>query len=108
MELFLKDLIRKYGRHQVWTDGAEWYSLACESMNLKHRVCMHGSWLWKIMKRQMEKLKDRAESFDDLFPCRSQGAGCRFEHIFNWLNVFWLHNQPNYHLVIKEIKQVLT
>jgi transposase-like protein len=28
VELFLKDLIRKYGRHQVWTDDAEWYSLS--------------------------------------------------------------------------------
>jgi len=45
VELFLKDLIRKYCRHQVWTDGAEWYSFACESMNLKHHVYVHGSWL---------------------------------------------------------------
>jgi transposase-like protein len=34
VELFLKDLARKCDRHRVWTDGAEWYSLACESMNL--------------------------------------------------------------------------
>ncbi|HKW05867.1 MAG TPA: hypothetical protein VJN71_11250 [Nitrososphaerales archaeon] len=43
-------------------------------MRLKHHVYMHGSWLWKVMERQMEKLKDRTESFDDLFPCRSHGV----------------------------------
>ena len=23
--IFLNDLVRKYGRHPVWTDGADWY-----------------------------------------------------------------------------------
>ena len=35
VELFLKDLVRKYGRHPVWTDAGDWYPPACELMNLK-------------------------------------------------------------------------
>jgi transposase-like protein len=88
VELFLKDLIKKYGRHQVWTYGADWYPLACQSMNLKHHVYMHESWLWMVMERQTEKLKDRTESFDDLFFCRNHGAKCNLKHIFNWINLF--------------------
>lgn len=36
--MFLKDLIKKYGRHPVWTDGADWYPPACESVDLKHHT----------------------------------------------------------------------
>jgi putative transposase len=107
VEMFLKDLVRKYGRHQVWTDGADWYPPACQSMNLKHHVYMHGSWLWKVMERQMEKLKDRTESFDDLFPCRSHGTRCKLNHVFNWLNLFWLHHQPGYQSLIRGMKEAM-
>ena len=27
-EMFPRDLMRKYGHHPVWTDGADWYKLA--------------------------------------------------------------------------------
>jgi hypothetical protein len=57
---------------------------------------MGAGWLWKVMERQIEKLKDRTECFDDLFPCRSHGARCKLKHVFNWLSLFWLHNQPKY------------
>ena len=107
VETFLTDLIRKYGRHPVWTDDASWYKLACESMNLKHHVYMHGSWLWKVMERQMEKLKDRTEAFDDLFPCKSHGMRCKLKHVSNWINLFWLHNQPRYQTVITSLKEVM-
>jgi putative transposase len=107
MEIFLKDLIEKYGRHPVWTDGADWYSLACESMKLKHHVYLHGSWLWEVMERSVQRLKDRTESFDDLFPCRSVGEECEFKHIRNWIQMFWLHHQPMYQSFINAIKSVL-
>jgi hypothetical protein len=30
----------------------------------------HGGWMWEVMERQIQRLKDRTESFDDdLFPC---------------------------------------
>jgi putative transposase len=107
VEGFLKNLVRRYGRHPVWTDGAEWYSLACESMNLKHHVYLHGSWLWEATERAVQYLKDRTESFDDLFPCRSIGRKCGFKHIQNWMNMFFLHHQPLYQSFIKAIKMIL-
>lgn len=94
VEMFLRDLCRKYGRHPVWTDGAEWYSLACESMNLKHHVYVHGSWLWEVTERAVQRLKDITESFDDLFPCKSHGERCKLRHVQNWIGVFFLHHQP--------------
>jgi hypothetical protein len=33
---FLKTLVRLYGRHPVWTDGAPWYSDACKRLKLEH------------------------------------------------------------------------
>jgi putative transposase len=107
VEMFLNDLIKKYGRHPVWTDGADWYKLACNSMNLKHHVYLHGSWLWEVMERSVQRLKDRTESFDDLFPCRSIGKKCGFKHIRNWINMFFLHHQPEYQLFIEEIEYEL-
>jgi len=104
VEMFLHDLIRKYGRHPIWTDGADWYSLACGSMNLKHHVYLHGSWLWEVTERTVQRLKDRTESFDDLFPCRSHGTKCKLIHIWNWISVFWLHHQPEYQLFMRQIK----
>ncbi len=107
VELFLKDLVRKYGRHPVWTDAGDWYPPACELMNLKHHVYLHGSWLWEVMERAVQMLKDRTESFDDLFPCKNHGETCKFVHINNWINVFWLHHQPMYQSFIKAIESVL-
>ena len=107
VEIFLEYLIKNYGRHPVWTDGADWYKLACESMNLKHRVYEHGTWLWEAMERAVPRLKDRTESFDDLFPCRNHGTKCKFVHINNWISVFWPHHQPMYRSFIKVIKSVL-
>ena len=52
-------------------------------------------------------LKDRTESFDDLFPCKNHGETCKFVHINNWINVFWLHHQPMYQSFIKAIESVL-
>jgi transposase-like protein len=107
VELFLKDLTRKYGRYQVWTDGAEWYALACQSMNLRHHVYAHYSWMWEVTERAMQRLKDRIESFDDMFPCKSYGEKCRLEHVWSWINLFFLHHQPEYVSFVDKIKQAL-
>ena len=34
----------------------------------------------------MQHVKDRAESFDDYFPCRKKK--CKLKHVQNWLNLF--------------------
>ncbi|MEM2941606.1 MAG: hypothetical protein QW304_08690 [Thermoproteota archaeon] len=59
--LFLESLVMAFGRHPVWTDEAPWY----------HRY-RFGDWLFQAMERAVQMLKDRAESFDDHFPCRSK------------------------------------
>ena len=107
VEMFLKELCRKYGKHQVWTDGADWYSLACQTMNLRHHVYPHGSWMWEVTERAVQILKDRLESFDDMFPCRSYGLECKLRHVWNWINLFFLHQQPEYQSFIHQIKQSL-
>ena len=104
VELFLKDLVRKYGKHQVWTDGADWYPPACATLDLKHHVYPHYSWMWEVTERAVQRLKDRIESFDDMFSCKSYGLRCKLKHIWNWINVFVLHNQPEYQLFIEKIR----
>jgi transposase-like protein len=43
VEMFLRDLVKKYGRHPVWADAGDWCPPAGESMNLKHHLYGHGS-----------------------------------------------------------------
>ena len=105
VEMFLKDLKRMYGRHQVWTDGAWYYALGCQSLGWEHHVYERGSWLWEVMERAIQYLKDRTEAFDDLFPCRSHGVNCRLKHVWNWINVFLLHHQPAYLMYIESIME---
>ena len=35
-EVFLRSLIKLYGKHIVYSDGGTWYSEACISLGLKH------------------------------------------------------------------------
>ncbi len=107
VELFLKDLKKMYGRHPVWTDGAWYYALACQSLGWKHHVYEHGTWLWEVTERAVQRLKDRIESFDDMFPCKSHGEKCRLKHVWNWIRVFWLHHQAEYQSFVNQIKQAI-
>jgi hypothetical protein len=59
------------------------------------------------MERAIQKLKDRTESFDDLFPCRSRGLKCKLKHVWNWVNVFWLNNQPEYKMFMDMVKEAI-
>jgi hypothetical protein len=61
----------------------------------------HGGWMWEVMERQIQRLKDRTESSDDdLFPCveTKEGKKCAgwSMYVKNWINVFFLHHQPDY------------
>lgn len=94
VELFMKDMIKKYGKHPLWTDGGTWYALASKSMNLDHHVYPHGGWMWEVMERQIQRLKDRTESFDDLFPCRNEGVKCRLKHVKEELDQRLLPSPP--------------
>ncbi|MHB2036335.1 MAG: hypothetical protein ACYCPW_06290, partial [Nitrososphaerales archaeon] len=52
--------------------------------------------VWELIGRQIQRLKDMTECFDDTFPCRSVGVKCRLKHVKNCINVFFLHQQPEF------------
>ncbi len=106
-EVFLKDTIKKYGKHTLWPDSGMWYALECSSMNLEHRVHPHGGRMLEVTERQIQRLKDMTESFDDLFPCRNDGVRCRLKHVKNWINVFFLHHLSDYVTFSEEVQKNL-
>ena len=85
-EMFLQGLIDRYGRHPVYSDGADWYPAACRSLGLEHHVydLLRGN----LMERFVQYVKDRTEGFDDYFPCRTER--CRLEHVKAWLSYYML------------------
>ena len=90
-EQFLQNLIRKYGKHRISTDGGIWYPQACKFLKIKHHL--HSSYEKSIIERTIQYIiKDRTESFDDYFPCTKEK--CKLKHIMNWFNMFVnMHNK---------------
>ena len=105
-EMILKELIKKYGKHPVYTDGASWYPEACKNLGLAHYIYKQEDWLCKVMERAVQYVKDRTESFDDYFPCRKKE--CRQQHIWSWIKIFFLHKQLEYLDIVKRLKGVIT
>jgi putative transposase len=83
-EKFIKDLIKKYGKHPLSTDGGTWYSQACRFVKMKHHL--HSSYEKSVIERTIQYIKDRTECFDDYFPCKKEK--CKLQHISNWFNLF--------------------
>ena len=84
-EQFLQELIKKYGKNPVSTDGGTWYpSQACRFLKLRHHI--HSYYERSIIERTIQYIKDRTECFDDYFPC--QKDSCTLEHVRNWFNLF--------------------
>jgi putative transposase len=89
-EQFLQELIKKYGKYPVSTDGGTWYPQACRFLKLHHHT---HSYYEKsiIIERTIQYIKDRTECFNDLFPCQKDNY--RLEHVRNWFNLFVdIHN----------------
>ncbi|MGC8613279.1 MAG: DDE-type integrase/transposase/recombinase, partial [Conexivisphaera sp.] len=82
--LFVRRLVRRYGRVTIYTDGAGWYVDACRWAGVPHVVYDHP--LKNLMERINQYLKDRTESFDDLYPMRRPGHP--FERVLSWLSGF--------------------
>ena len=60
---------------------------ACRFLNVEHHF--HSSYQKSIIERTIQYVKDRTESFDDYFPCRSERRRrCKVEHILNWFKMF--------------------
>jgi putative transposase len=84
-EQFLQELIKKYGKNPVSTDGGgTWYPQACRFLKLRHHT--HSYYERSIIERTIQYIKDRTECFDDYFPC--QKDNCTLEHVRNWFNLF--------------------
>ena len=60
---------------------------ACKWLRLKHQV--YSTELKNVMKRFIQRIKDRTECFDDHFPCRSES--CNRQHVTNWIKMFILY-----------------
>ncbi len=92
-EQFLKQLVIKYGKHKVSSDGGTWYpSQACKFLKLKHHI--HSSFEKSVIERTVQYFKDRTESFDDYFPCTKKKKRCKLYHVINWLTMFAdIHNK---------------
>lgn len=98
-EQFIQSLIRRYGRHNISTDGGTWYPQACRFLNVKHHN--HSSIEKSFIERTRQYIKDRTECFDDYFPCRRDND-CKLKHVMNWLNLFVdMHNRK---LIGKSVK----
>ena len=62
-EKFIRSLVKKYGKHTLYTDGGTWYDQACNILKLKHYL--HSSIEKSLMERINQYFKDRTELFDD-------------------------------------------
>ena len=83
---FLKSLIEKYGKYNVYSDGDAWYPEDCKVLKLKHYI--HSSLEKKsLIERVIQYFKDRTESFDDYYPCNSK-RDCDNSHVYNWIELF--------------------
>ena len=56
---FLEFLLKKYGRHMVYSDGGTWYPEACNVLGLKHYL--HSSLEKSLMARVNQYFKNRIE-----------------------------------------------
>ena len=83
-------MIRRYGKHNISTDGGNWYPQACRFLNIEHHN--HSSIEKIFIERTIQYIKDRTECFDDYFPCTR--INCKLEHIVKWLILFVdMHNR---------------
>ena len=51
-EKFIKDLIKKYRKHPLSTDGGTWYSQACRFVKMKHHL--HSSYEKSFIERTIQ------------------------------------------------------
>ena len=70
-ERFLSPVVKVHGKYPLQTHvGKTWYPMACKFLRLKHHL--HSPLEKSIIKKPMQYIKDRTESFDEYFPCRKE------------------------------------
>ena len=82
-EHFLQNLINKYGKHQISTDGGTWYSYVCKFLKIGHHL--HSSFEKSIIERAIQYIKDRTENLDD--HCNDKNK-CKLKHVTSGLHLF--------------------
>ena len=99
-EQFIQSLIRKYGKHNISTDGGTWYPQACRLLKVTHHI--HSSIEKSFIERTIQYIiKDRTECFDDYFPCRKDND-CTQKHVMNWLSLFVdMYNRESVEKIVK-------
>ena len=83
-ERFIQSLIRRFGRHNISTDGGTWYPQACKFLNLKHDN--HSRIEKSFIERTIKYIKDRIECFDDDYFLCKKDNDCKQKHVVNWLS----------------------
>jgi len=92
VERFILNLVKRYRKHPVSTDGGTWYPQAFRFLKLSHHH-IHSSHEQSIIERTVQYIKDRTKGFDDYSPCRK--SKCGLQHIQKWLNLFVSHYNSN-------------
>jgi putative transposase len=107
VELFLRSLVKLYGRHTVYSDGGRWYPEACTSLGIKHRP--HSSFEKSIVERAMEYVKDRTKNFDDYYPCIKKEEDCNLSYVYQWMVLFlFMHNTvTKSHIKFSKINELI-
>jgi putative transposase len=92
--------MRKYGKHNISTDGGTWYPQACRFLKVTHHI--HSSIEKSFIERTIQYIiKDRTECFDDYFPCRKDND-CTQKHVMNWLSLFVdMYNRESVEKIVK-------
>ena len=89
-EQFIKSLIRKYGKHNISTDGSTWYPQARRFLNIQHHN--HSSIEKSFIERTIQYIKERTERFDDYFPCRKDND-CKLKVRHEWVEFICRYEQ---------------
>ena len=55
-ERFLQELVRKYGKHPVSTDGGTWYPQTCKFLNMNNHH-LHSSYEKSMIERTIQYIK---------------------------------------------------
>jgi len=57
------ELVKRFGRHPVYTDGALYYESACKIIGIEHHVYTFGSWLQYVLESVIcTQIKDMTTS----------------------------------------------
>ena len=83
-EQFTESLIRKYGEHNITTEGGTWYLEASRFLKVKHHT--NSSIERSFIERTIQYIKERTKCFNNYFPCTR--INCKLEHVINWLDLF--------------------